>query len=52
VARRKRLAEEDKRTNKTQNPDDYDANQSLFARASCNRHHRFSKTTHFADISF
>jgi len=36
---------------KTKNLDEYDASKSLFAVAACHRHHPFSKTTPFADIS-
>jgi hypothetical protein len=36
---------------KTKNLDEYDASKSLFAGAACHRHHPFSKTTPFADIS-
>ncbi|HZL78474.1 MAG TPA: hypothetical protein VFC17_06445, partial [Candidatus Limnocylindrales bacterium] len=36
---------------KTKNLDEYDASKSLFAGAACHRHHPFSKTTPFADIT-
>jgi hypothetical protein len=36
--------------NKTRDEDD--ANQSLFSAAGVRPNHPFSKTTHFADISF
>jgi hypothetical protein len=37
---------------KTKNLDECDESKSIFASAACRRHHPFSKTTPFADISF